>query len=156
MDITSTVTWDGKTTPEGHYSRRHLWQFDGGTEVLASSAPEVVPPPWSDPSCIDPEEALLASLSSCHMLFFLHLSAESGLTVEHYRDDARARLVTDGSGRLHVGAIRLRPHATFSEPVGQQQLDLLHCQAHQRCFIAASLRASVTVEPQLKPADKLP
>lgn len=148
MQISSTVHWSGQTNPHGHYSRRHTWAFDGGAELPASSAAEIVPLPWSDPSCIDPEEALLAALSSCHMLFFLHLSAEAGLVVEHYRDEARARLTDDDTGRPHVGAIRLRPEVRFTTPVDTAEVEALHAQAHERCFIAASLRASVRIEPQ--------
>ncbi|RAK14053.1 organic hydroperoxide reductase OsmC/OhrA [Salipiger aestuarii] len=124
------------------------WAFDGGTEIAASSAAEVVPLPWSDPACIDPEEALLAALSSCYMLFFLHICAAAGLVVEHYRDEARARLIADGAGRPHVGAIRLRPEVRFVTPVDPAEVEALHAQAHERCFIAASLRSTVRIEPQ--------
>ncbi|HBG98953.1 MAG: OsmC family protein [Rhodobacteraceae bacterium] len=147
MEITSTVTWTGETSANGAYSRRHHWQFDGGAEIAASSAPGIVPLPWSDPACIDPEEAVLAALSSCHMLFFLHLACDAGFTVHHYADTACARLVRDRDGRLSIGEITLSPTVRMAEPPGEDVLARLHDEAHARCFIAASLKAPVTICP---------
>jgi organic hydroperoxide reductase OsmC/OhrA len=147
MMITSTVAWVGQTTRSGAYSRAHRWHFDGGARIAASSAPAIVPEPYSDPACIDPEEAVLAALSSCHMLFFLHLASAEGWSVTQYSDSAEASLVPDDQGRLHIGAIRLRPVAIFERPPPPDVLHRLHEAAHARCFVAASLRAPVAIEP---------
>jgi organic hydroperoxide reductase OsmC/OhrA len=149
MKITSTVAWAGRTTRAGTYSRVHHWHFDGGAKIAASSAPAIVPEPQSDPACVDPEEAVLAALSSCHMLFFLHLASAAGWTVTHYSDSAEAALVPDAPGRLHIGAIRLAPEVAFAEAPPADELRRLHREAHARCFIAASLKAPVAIEPRI-------
>ncbi|MGL4310640.1 MAG: OsmC family protein [Paracoccaceae bacterium] len=149
MKIATTVAWAGQTTPEGRYSRVHRWHFDGGATVAASSAPGIVPEPYSDPSCVDPEEVVLAALSSCHMLFFLHLAGAAGWIATQYSDRAEAALVPDDLGRLHIGNIRLSPEVTFAAPPPEAELHRLHDEAHARCFIAASLKAPVTVVPRI-------
>lgn len=149
MKIEATVAWAGQATPEGRYSRVHRWHFDGGASVAASSAPGIVPEPFSDPSCVDPEEAVLAALSSCHMLFFLHLAASAGWIVTAYSDRAEAALVPDDRGRQHIGAIRLSPEVTFDNPPPEEVFHRLHDQAHASCFIAASLKSGVTITPRI-------
>jgi organic hydroperoxide reductase OsmC/OhrA len=100
-DYTTIVTWsrDGAVFTDNRYSRRHRWLFDGGVEVAASSSPEVVPVPMSDAAAVDPEEAFVVSLSSCHMLWFLSIAAKRGFLVDSYRDDAVGVMAKDSSGK---------------------------------------------------------
>ena len=132
----------------GRYSRRHEWRFDGGAIVTASSSPDVVAPPMSDAAGVDPEEALVASVASCHMLWFLALAQQAGFDVASYADAAEGEMGRVGPGRLAMTRITLRPQIAF---VGRQpradELDGLHAQAHERCFIANSLKTEVVVEP---------
>ncbi|HEX8381412.1 MAG TPA: OsmC family protein [Allosphingosinicella sp.] len=132
---------------EGRYSRAHSWSFDGGAVVPASSSPHVVPAPMSDPAGVDPEEALVASVSSCHMLWFLHLARDSGLNVAAYRDDARGTMGKDEKGRMAMIRIVLRPQIAFAgDPPEAEALGRLHREAHERCFIANSLLTEIVVE----------
>ncbi|HYD37146.1 MAG TPA: OsmC family protein [Allosphingosinicella sp.] len=147
-DHVATVEWraDGDFRA-GRYSRAHLWRFDGGAVVPASASPAVVPAPMSDPFGVDPEEALIASASSCHMLWFLHLARDAGLDVKSYRDEARGTLGKDDRGRTAVTRIVLRPEIEFAgEAPDAETLDRLHHEAHGKCFIANSLRGEIVVE----------
>lgn len=94
---------------DNRYSRRHVWRFDGGTELVASSSPQVVPEPFSDALAVDPEEAFVASLSSCHMLWFLHLAAKAGYCVDSYRDEAVGVMEKNAAGRVAITRVTLRP-----------------------------------------------
>ncbi|MGA9582796.1 MAG: OsmC family protein [Allosphingosinicella sp.] len=144
----ATVEWrsDGGFR-EGRYSRAHSWSFDGGAVVPASASPQVVPAPMSDPAGVDPEEALVASVSACHMLWFLHLARDSGLDVAVYRDEARGTMGKDDRGRMAMTRIMLRPKIDFTgEAPGPEALARLHEEAHERCFIANSLRTEIVVE----------
>jgi phosphonatase-like hydrolase len=152
MHHTVTVRWQrGAHEPfvDGKYLRKHFWKFDGGVEVPASASPHVVPMPFSDPSGIDPEEAFVASLSSCHMLFVLSIAASRKLLVESYVDNAEGILEKDGNGRLAMTRVTLRPRVTFGETtrVSGEQLGEIHHLAHEKCFIANSVKTVVTVEP---------
>jgi organic hydroperoxide reductase OsmC/OhrA len=131
----------------GRYSRAHQWRFDGGAVVPGSSSPSVVPPPMSDPAAVDPEEALVAAASSCHMLWFLSLAHDAGFEVESYRDAASGEMGKDDRGRTAIRTIRLRPAIVFAgrEP-SPEELAQLHHEAHEKCFIANSLRSEVLVE----------
>ena len=147
-DHVATVDWrsDGSFR-EGRYSRAHRWSFDGGAIVPASASPHVVPAPMSDPAGVDPEEALVASVSSCHMLWFLHLARDSGFDVAAYRDEARATMGKDDRGRMAVTRIVLRPDIDFAgEAPAAEALARLHHEAHEKCFIANSLRTEIVVE----------
>ena len=150
MLVAASVSWSRRGAPftDGRYSRAHRWRFDGGAEVAASSSPGVVPVPMSDPAAVDPEEAFVAALSSCHMLWFLSLAARAGHVVESYRDDATATLGRDDRGRPSVTRVTLRPRVAYhgDGPDADAQ-DALHHAAHERCFIAASVRSEVAVEP---------
>ena len=143
------LSWrsDGEFT-SGRYSRRHEWRFDGGAQVTASSSPDVVPVPMSDAAGVDPEEALVASVSSCHMLWFLSLAQNAGLDVASYADTAEGEMGRVGPGRVAITKIVLRPEIAFN---GRQpdadELARLHHDAHERCFIANSLKTEITVEP---------
>lgn len=144
----ATIEWrsDG-VFREGRYSRAHSWRFDGGAVVPASASPHVVPEPMSDPAGVDPEEALVASASSCHMLWFLHLARDAGLDVAAYRDEARGTMGRDERGRMAVTRIALRPEIEFAgEAPDAETLARLHHGAHERCFIANSLRTEIVVE----------
>jgi len=134
---------------DNRYSRGHLWEFDGGVSVPATSSPHVVPAPMSVESNVDPEEAFVAALSSCHMLFFLSLAAKAGLLVDSYVDEAVGVLAKDGEGRMAMTRVLLRPRIEFggdSLPE-EAQLDSLHHQAHELCFIANSVKSEVVIEP---------
>ena len=129
------------------YSRAHVWRFDGGAEVPASSAPTSVAPPLSDPTAVDPEEALAAAVGSCHMLFFLALAAKAGFVIDAYADRPEALLERDDRGRMSVTRITLRPKIVWiGEAPGAETLAGLHEQAHRLCYIANSLRGEVVVE----------
>jgi organic hydroperoxide reductase OsmC/OhrA len=132
------------------YSRAHDWRFDGGAVVRGSSAPSSVPEPLSDPAAVDPEEALVAALSSCHMLFFLAFAARGGFTVDAYRDEAVGVLGRDERGKTSITTVTLRPAIAFSgaSVPDAAAIAALHHRAHEACYIANSIRAEVTVEPR--------
>ncbi|WP_343587827.1 OsmC family protein [Herbaspirillum sp.] len=147
---TAMVTWArrGQAFTDNRYSRAHEWRFDGGAVVPASSSPHVVPLPMSEAANVDPEEALAAAASSCHMLFFLSLAARRGWVVESYADRAEAHMGKDGEGREAITRIVLRPDIRFAGAVPpQQEIDAVHHQAHALCFIANSLKSEIVVEP---------
>lgn len=135
---------------DNRYSRAHRWLFDGGIEVPASSSPHVVPVPMSVEAAVDPEEAFVASLSSCHMLWFLSLAAQQGFVVESYRDEAIGVLAKDGTGKLAMTRVTLRPAVRFSGEAQPDpgQLQALHHAAHEKCFIANSVKTELRCEPQ--------
>ncbi|HYE29614.1 MAG TPA: OsmC family protein [Allosphingosinicella sp.] len=144
----ATVEWrsDGAFR-EGRYSRAHIWHFDGGAVVPASASPHVVPAPMSDPAGVDPEEALIASVSACHMLWFLHLARDAGLDVAHYRDEAEGEMGRVDTWRMAVTRIVLRPRIGFAgDAPDSATLARLHEEAHERCFIANSLRTEIVVQ----------
>ncbi|HEX7440957.1 MAG TPA: OsmC family protein [Caldimonas sp.] len=136
----------------GRYSRRHLLRFDGGAEVAGSSSPHVVPLPLSDASAVDPEEAFVAALASCHMLFFLSIAASRKFCVERYRDGAVGTLAKDADGKLAMTEVVLRPQVEFSglpmPTPTQRELDAMHHSAHEQCFIANSVKTVVRVLSQ--------
>lgn len=148
-DHRATIRWtsDGEFR-SGNYSRAHEWSFDGGAVVPGSSSPAVVPEPMSDGSAVDPEEALIASASSCHMLWFLSLAQKAGLDVDSYRDEAVGAMGKDERGRVAITRITLRPEIVFAGPEPhREELAALHHEAHEKCFIANSLRSEIVVEP---------
>ena len=146
------IAWasDGEFT-SGRYSRRHEWRFDGGAIVTGSSSPDVVRVPMSDPAGVDPEEALVASVSSCHMLWFLDLARRAGLDLASYVDDASGVMGRIAEGRMALTRITLRPDIVFNgrQPTAEE-IDQLHHQAHEHCFIANSLKTEVVVEPPVR------
>lgn len=143
----ATVEWTASGDfASNRYSRAHRWRFDGGATVLASSSPSVVPVPLSDPAGVDPEEALVASASSCHMLWFLSLAQAAGHVVTRYRDEAAGTLGKDANGRVAITKILLSPDIAFvGMPPDAEEIARLHREAHERCFIANSLRAEISV-----------
>jgi organic hydroperoxide reductase OsmC/OhrA len=145
----ATVKWErhGETFTDNRYSRAHEWKFDGGVTVPASASPHVVRVPLSNPAAVDPEEAFVASLSSCHMLFFLSFAATQGLVVDSYLDEAIGHLEKDEQGRQAMTRVTLRPSITYvGAAPGPEQLAALHDRAHHACFIANSVKTKVTVE----------
>jgi len=147
----ATVIWtrgDAKFT-DNRYSRVHRWIFDGGIEVPASSAPSSVRLPYSVAEAVDPEEALVASASSCHMLTFLYVAAKAGFVVDSYEDDAVGTLSKNDRGKLFVSKIVLRPRIVFGgdKQPSTSELDALHHAAHEECYIANSILSEVVVEP---------
>lgn len=149
---TAEIRWnrDGQKFTDNRYSRAHTWHFDGGTVVPASSSPGVVPLPMSDAAAVDPEEAFIASLSSCHMLWFLSIAAKQGYTVDTYADATSGVMAKNPAGKLAITKVTLRPLVIFSgaKIPDQAALDALHHAAHEECFIAQSVRSEVVVEPR--------
>jgi len=133
---------------DNQYSRGHEWAFDGGATIPASSSPHVVPLPFSVEANVDPEEAFVASLSSCHMLFFLSIAAKNKFVVDSYTDDAVGVMEKNNDGKLAMTRVTLRPEIKFS---GEQQpdhskLEKMHHLAHEQCFIANSVKTEVVTE----------
>ena len=145
----ATIAWErgGAVFSDGKYTRAHRWIFDGGLEVPASSAPSSVPLPYSREDAIDPEEALCAAVSSCHMLFFLAFANKKGFVVDSYRDAAVATMTRNERGKLFISAITLNPEIAFSGEAQPNAADLaeLHHRSHAECYIANSILAEVTV-----------
>jgi organic hydroperoxide reductase OsmC/OhrA len=144
----ATVVWrrgEGDFA-KGHYSREHLWRFDGGAEVAASATPSIVPAPWSSATAVDPEEAFVASLSSCHMLTFIDIARHKGFVVDSYEDDAVGILARNAEGRRWISAVTLTPRIAFAgRQPSSDDLAELHHRAHEACFIANSVRTAVTI-----------
>jgi len=131
------------------YSRKHLLRFDGGLEVPGSSSPHVVPLPMSDASALDPEEAFVSSLSSCHMLWFLAIAAKRKFCVDRYFDAATGLLEKNSDGKMAISVITLKPEVNFSgeQLPTREQIDDMHRAAHNECFIANSINSEVRFEP---------
>ena len=143
------VVWSRGDQPflDKRYSRAHAWTFDGGAVVAGSSSPSSVPVPMSDVAGVDPEEAMIASLSSCHMLWFLAFAANAGLVVDTYVDEASGKMGKDENGKRYLAEVTLCPFTSFTgrEP-DLAEIDALHHQAHAHCEMAHSVRATITVE----------
>lgn len=150
-DYTATVAWErnGAVFTDNRYSRGHRWKFDGGVEVPASSSPHVVPEPLSVAAAVDPEEAFVASVSSCHMLWFLSIAAKRGLVIDSYRDDAVGIMGRNPKGKIVVATVRLEPRVSFSgaKIPARDEITSLHHEAHEACYIANSITTEVKCEP---------
>jgi organic hydroperoxide reductase OsmC/OhrA len=133
----------------GRYSRRHLLRFDGGAEVAGSSSPHNVRLPWSDAAAVDPEEAFVAALSSCHMLFFLSFAARDGFCVDRYVDAAEGVMEQGRDGKVAITVVTLRPRVELSGERRPSHGDILrlHHESHEACFIANSVKSKVRCEP---------
>jgi organic hydroperoxide reductase OsmC/OhrA len=145
----ATIKWTRaeQSFLDNKYSRGHDWEFDGGLTVSASSSPHIVPLPYSVAESVDPEEAFVASLSSCHMLFFLSIAAKRKLVVNNYIDKAVGTMSKDDLGKISMTRVLLRPEVWFSDnEVSLQELEEMHHQAHEECFIANSVKTEVIVE----------
>lgn len=141
----------GETYTDRRYSRRHTLHFDGGAVVPGSSAVSSVPLPYSDPAAVDPEEMFIASLSSCHMLWFLDIAARAGHVVDRYIDEATGTLARDARGKMSMTQVTLRPRVRFSGSHVPDEAGhaALHHQAHEQCFIALSVLTDVRCEPRI-------
>jgi len=148
---TAQLVWERgeQDFPSNKYSRRHRIGFDGGAEVLFSSSPAVVPVPGSDPAGVDPEEAFVASLSSCHMLWFLFVAARRGFVIDRYEDNPTGVLERNAERRFAMSLVTLRPKITFSgdKLPTAEELEQLHHKAHEECYIANSVKTEVRIEP---------
>ena len=148
---TAEINWSrgDQNFLDNKYSRRHILRFDAGIDVPGSSSPHVVPAPYSDTSAIDPEEAFVASLSSCHMLWFLSIAAKRKFVVDHYLDRAIGVMGKNAQGKHFISVVTLRPKVRFSGDKMPTRLDIdkMHHQAHGDCFIANSVKTEVRCEP---------
>lgn len=147
----AVVTWNrgDQQFVDNRYSRGHAWRFDGGAEVPASSSPHVVPIPMSVAANVDPEEAFVAAVSSCHMLFFLNIAAKGGFVIDRYEDSASGVMEKNAEGRIAMTRITLRPHIAFGgerHPTAEE-IARMHHESHEQCFIANSIKTEVNVEP---------
>ena len=145
----ATIKWQRKSPDfvRGKYSREHTWTFDGGVTIGASSSPHVVPVPWSNPALIDPEEAFVGAISSCHMLTFLFLAAKRGFQIDSYEDEAVGLMTKNEKGVPWISSVTLNPKIAYSgdklpSPTDAEQL---HHLAHEQCFIAQSVKTDITV-----------
>jgi organic hydroperoxide reductase OsmC/OhrA len=148
---TATIRWsrtgEGDFT-KGQYSRAHTWEFDGGVTVPASPSPHVVPQPWSDLHAVDPEEAFVASLSSCHMLFFVDFARRARFVADAYVDECEGLLEKRPDGKMAMTIVTLRPLVTWGgNPPDEAAIADLHHRAHEACFIANSVTTEVRIEP---------
>ncbi len=148
---TAKIGWTRKPDEvftDNRYSRGHQWSFDGGVTFRASASPHVVPR-FSDPSGVDPEEAFIASLSSCHMLWFLSIAAAKGYVVDSYADEAVGAMTKNPQGKYWMSVVTLRPKIIFGGPKlpDRAALDAMHHAAHEECYIANSVRTEVRCEP---------
>lgn len=154
---TATTTWqrgEGEVFVDNRYSRVHRIAFDGGATLEGSASPSVVPLPFSREAAVDPEELFVASLSACHMLWFLSLAAQQGFRVDHYEDAAVGTMAKNAQGQVAMTVVTLRPRVLFG---GDQRPDAaalaaLHHRSHERCFIANSVKTEVRCEPVQAPA----
>ncbi len=147
---TATVDWalqPGEDFIAGQYSRKHTVSFDAGITIPASASPHVVPPPWSAADAIDPEEMLVAAISNCHMLSFLWVAGRAGFSVLSYHDEAEGVMRKNPEGKIAVTRVALRPAIVFdgSQPT-PEELDRLHHEAHEVCYIASSVKTQIVVE----------
>jgi organic hydroperoxide reductase OsmC/OhrA len=143
------IVWtrDGAPFTDNRYSRGHVWRFDGGVEVPASSSPLSVPLPLSRAGAVDPEEAFVAALASCHMLFFLSFAAKAGFVVDTYEDAPVGTMTKNERGKFFVSQVALNPSVAFAgaKRPSADELDALHHRAHEECYLANSVRSEVIV-----------
>jgi organic hydroperoxide reductase OsmC/OhrA len=150
---TATTVWARGDQPfsDRKYSRRHDIHFDGGHVMPASSSPLSVRVPYSDPGGVDPEEAFVASISSCHMLWFLDIACRAGWVVDGYRDEASGVMARNAQGQLAVTLVTLRPAVRFAgRQPSREEHEHLHHRAHEECFIANSVKSEVRCEPVME------
>ena len=146
----ATIRWTGSEDADfarGRYSREHVWVFDGGASVLASASPSVVRPPYSNPAAVDPEEAFVAAIASCHMLTFLYLASRRGFEVVEYVDEAIGEMTKNEAGVPWVSAVTLSPRIEFRGGHAPTPVELhqLHEQAHHECFISNSVKTTISI-----------
>jgi organic hydroperoxide reductase OsmC/OhrA len=152
---TAIIRWTRRDPPadflKGRYSREHTWSFDGGLTVAASPSPSVVRVPWSNPAALDPEEAFVACISSCHFLTYAWLVAHEGFQLDSYEDRAVGKMAKNERGAMWVSEVTLNVTATYGGeklPTLEDE-DRLHHRAHEECFISNSVKTAVTVAPKV-------
>ena len=149
-DYHASISWqrDGAKFTDNRYRRLHTWTFDEGLEVPASASPHSVPLPYSEARAVDPEEALVAAVSSCHMLWFLSIAARRGFTVDRYADTPVGTLGTNARGKEAITVITLRPEVTFSgeKRPTPDEIAHIHHESHEICCLANSVTADVRIE----------
>jgi organic hydroperoxide reductase OsmC/OhrA len=150
---TATIKWTfpGGDFLKGRYSREHTWSFDGGMTIAASPTPAVVPAPYSNPANVDPEEAFVASIASCHMLTFLFLASRAGFVISDYVDEAVGTMSKNEKGVPWISTVVLSPRITYTgekSPTPEEE-HKLHEAAHDGCFISNSVKTDVTIQPAL-------
>jgi organic hydroperoxide reductase OsmC/OhrA len=147
---TAMVRWERTEEGfvEGKYSREHTWHFDGGAMVAASASPANVPAPFSNAANVDPEEAYVAAISSCHMLWFLYFASRAGFQVDRYEDRAMGKMTPNEKGVKWVSEIALRPSIDWSgvKRPSAAEVERLHHEAHEHCFLANSVKTMIQVE----------
>lgn len=148
----ATVVWQ-RTTPDfvyETYSRNYFFEFEGGIRFVGTAAPTNIPKTSKTSVGVDPEQAFVAAISSCHMLWFMHWACQAGFIVDRYADDAIGTLAKNAAGKLAITRVVLRPVVTFGgkSPTSQEFADL-HEHAHARCFIANSVNSEIVLEPRL-------
>ncbi len=152
-EFTATIEWNrqGAAFADKRFSRIHSWAFDGGVTLPASASPHIVPAPYSSKEAVDPEEALVASLSACHMLSFLFIAAKQGYCVDSYRDQATGILEKNAAGKYWVSRVTLKPQIAFSgeRKPSSEEFNAMHHTAHEECFIANSVKTDVQFEPTI-------
>jgi organic hydroperoxide reductase OsmC/OhrA len=152
-EFTATIEWNrqGAAFADKRFSRLHTWHFDGGITLPASASPHVVPAPYSSKDAVDPEEALVASLSACHMLSFLFIAAKQGYCVDSYSDKATGVIEKNSAGKYWVSRVTLKPQIVFSgeRKPNDGEFNAMHHTAHEECFIANSVKTEVTFEPTI-------
>ncbi|HTE39616.1 MAG TPA: OsmC family protein [Steroidobacteraceae bacterium] len=150
---TAEISWarGAQNFLDNKYSRRHTLAFDGGVKLPGSSSPHVVPTPMSDPTAVDPEELFVASLSNCHMLWFLSIAQKRGFCVDSYVDRAEGVMAKNSSGKVAMTKVTLRPAVQFCgvKLPTREQIDAMHHEAHDECYLANSVKTEVVCEPQI-------
>lgn len=151
----ATVCWSRNGQPflNNQYKRVHQWKFDSGQTIRASASPNIVPPPLSDASAVDPEEAFVAALSSCHMLWFLSIAAQAGFVIDRYEDRAKGVLEKNNFGKKTITEVTLVPriHYQNHKAPSLKKEEELHQKADDQCYIANSVKTTVTVDLSKKP-----
>jgi organic hydroperoxide reductase OsmC/OhrA len=147
----ATIKWafSGQDFLKGRFSREHTWTFDGGQTVTASASPSVVPAQFCNVAGVDPEEAFVASLSSCHMLTFVYLASRKGFGISAYEDEAVGTMTKNAEGRMWISSVTLAPRVTWSgdkRPTPEEE-HALHEAAHHECFISNSVKTEIVVAP---------
>ncbi len=149
QEISAKIHWehqDAKTFQKGKYSRTHIWELDSGNQIDASSSPHIVPVPFSDPAFIDPEEAFICSLASCHMLFFLSIAAKKGISILRYDDTPIGMLAKNDSNKMAMTEVILQPVVKTWEELDPETLREIHESAHENCFIANSVKSVIKIK----------
>ena len=151
MKISTNIIWnrgEEENFLNGQYKRTHQWIMEGGMILNASASPEIVPIPMSDPALIDPEEAFVSSVSSCHMLFFLSIAAKKKLVIDSYQDNPIATMGKNENGKMAVKSITLQPKVVFGagKKTDEATINRIHQIAHANCFLANSINTKITIQ----------